>query len=178
MPLISIGTSLESDWNLIGTSLKDQRHNTKGCIRDIWDANCPKTSTGSVLGATRRENQNNKPTQQQSQRRSATTTISDVYTVKIGAFKEDMQKGGVRNDVRNVPLKANIELTDRQTVILSVLRDNVSLDVPLNTTILSQKLKVARKTMQRELGELQKLGAVSRLGGRKFGYWIVNEDWK
>lgn len=89
-----------------------------------------------------------------------------------------MQKGGVRNDVRNVPLKANIELTDRQTVILSVLRDNVSLDVPLNTTILSQKLKVARKTMQRELGELQKLGAVSRLGGRKFGYWIVNEDWK
>ena len=34
MPLISIGTSLESDWNLIGTSLKDQRHNTEGCIRD------------------------------------------------------------------------------------------------------------------------------------------------
>ena len=45
---------MESDWNLIGTSLKDQRHNTKGRIRDIWDANCPKTSTGSVLGATRR----------------------------------------------------------------------------------------------------------------------------
>ena len=43
---------------------------------------------------------------------------------------------------------------------------------------MSQKLKVARKTMQRELGELQKIGAISRLGGRKFGYWIVNEDWK
>lgn len=85
---------------------------------------------------------------------------------------------GVRNVPLNVPLKDNIELTDRQTVILSVLRDNVPLDVPLNTTTLSQKLKVARKTMQRELGELQKLGAVSRSGGRKFGYWIVNEDWK
>ena len=130
------------------------------------------------LALIRRENQNDKPTQQQNQRRSATTTILDVYMVKIGAYKEDIQKKGVRNDVRNVPLKANIGLTDRQTVILSILRDNVSLDVPLNTTILSQKLKVARKTMQRELGELQKIGAVSRLGGRKFGYWIVNEDWK
>ena len=98
--------------------------------------------------------------------------------VKIGAYKEDIQKKGVRSDIRKVPLKDNIELTDRQTVILSVLRDNVSLNVPLNTTTLSQKLKVARKTMQRELGELQKIGAVSRLGGRKFGYWIVNEDWK
>lgn len=93
----------------------------------------------------------------------------DVYTVKIGAFKENKQnmlsnvatisneagaRSGARNDARNVPLKDNIELTDRQTVILSVLRDNVSLNVPLNTTILSQKLKVARKTMQRELSEL------------------------
>ena len=113
----------------------------------------------------------------------------DVYIVKIGAYKEDKQnmlsnvatisnENGARSGVRKVPLKDNIELTDRQTVILSVLRDNVSLDVPLNTTTLSQKLKVARKTMQRELGELQKIGAVSRLGGRKFGYWIVNEDWK
>lgn len=61
-----------------------------------------------------------------------------------------------RNDARNIPLKKDIELTDRQIVILSVLRDNVPLNVPLNTTALSQKLKVARKTMQRELGELQK----------------------
>ena len=112
----------------------------------------------------------------------------DVYMVKIGAFKEDKQnmlsnvatisnEAGARSGVRNVPLKDNTKLTDRQVVILSVLRDNVPLNVPLNTTALSQKLKVARKTMQRELGELQKIGAVSRLGGRKFGYWIINEDW-
>ena len=120
------------------------------------------------------------------------TEDEDVYTVKIGAHKKDMQKDmqnmlsnvatisnevGARSGVRNVPLKDNTELTDRQVVILSVLRDNVPLNVPLNTTALSQKLKVARKTMQRELGELQKIGAVSRLGGRKFGYWIINEDW-
>ena len=81
-----------------------------------------------------------------------------------------------RSDARNVPLKDNIELTDRQIVILSVLRDNVPLNVPLNTTLLSQKLKVARKTMQRELDELQKIGLVSRKGGRKFGYWVINEE--
>ncbi len=81
-----------------------------------------------------------------------------------------------RSDARNVPLKDNIELTDRQIVILSVLRDNVPLNVPLNTTALSQKLKVARKTMQRELDELQKIGLVSRKGGRKFGYWVITED--
>jgi predicted HTH transcriptional regulator len=110
------------------------------------------------------------------------------YTVKIGAFKEDKQnmlsnvattsnEAGARSGVRNVPLKDNTKLTDRQVVILSILRDNVPLNVPLNTTALSQKLKVARKTTQRELGELQKIGAVSRLGGRKFGYWIINENW-
>ena len=35
MPLTSIGTSLESDWNLIGTSSKDHREILKGYIEDI-----------------------------------------------------------------------------------------------------------------------------------------------
>ena len=98
----------------------------------------------------------------------------------VSAIIEEMKKlvEAINNLQGALNSTDNIELTDRQIVILSVLRDNVSLAVPLNTTILSQKLKVARKTMQRELGELQKIGAVSRLGGRKFGYWIVNEDWK
>ena len=76
----------------------------------------------------------------------------------------------------NVPLKSDIELSDRQQVILSVLRNNVPLNVPLNTVALSQKLKVTRKTIQRELDALQKLGIVSRAGGRKFGYWVIKED--
>ena len=89
-------------------------------------------------------------------------------------------KSGIKNDnvLLNVPLKINVELSDRQQVILSILRDNVPLEVPLNTTILSQKLHVAHKTMQRELEKLQKLGIVSREGGRKFGYWILTEEKK
>ena len=57
-------------------------------------------------------------------------------------------KSGIKNDnvLLNVPLKINVELSDRQQVILSILRDNVPLEVPLNTTILSQKLHVAHKT--------------------------------
>lgn len=86
------------------------------------------------------------------------------------------ERSDARNVSLNIPLKKDIELTDRQTVILSILRDNVPLNVPLNTTLLSQKLKVARKTMQRELDELQKIGLVSRKGGRKFGYWVITED--
>ena len=36
VPPISIGTSSEPDWNLIGTSPKDKRDISKESIRDIY----------------------------------------------------------------------------------------------------------------------------------------------
>lgn len=91
------------------------------------------------------------------------------YGLKTPEFhqEEDFRVVIWRNEAPNVA--TDIEAAS------TVTRD-VPLNVPLNTVALSQKLKVTRKTIQRELDALQKLGIVSRAGGRKFGYWVINED--
>ena len=74
-------------------------------------------------------------------------------------MKEDVVKDVVKGVVK--------ELTERQRLILSSIRDNAT----INANDLSQKMGVASRTIQRELSALQSAGIIVRRGGRKEGYW-------
>ena len=54
---------------------------------------------------------------------------------------------------------------------------NVSLNVPLNTKNLAERMGVGKKTMQRELNWLQEQGTIRWVGAKKNGHWeIVNKQ--
>lgn len=80
------------------------------------------------------------------------------------------------SDTTNVPLKSIVKLTERQSVIVELLRVNVPLNVPLNATKMSNMLNVSRKTIQRDLEELKNMGLITKLGSRKDGYWVLTNQ--
>lgn len=63
------------------------------------------------------------------------------------------------------------ELDERQLVILNVIKD----DDRISVSEMAQKTSIARRTIQRELAVLQKLGILTREGGRKEGRWVILE---
>lgn len=71
----------------------------------------------------------------------------------------------VHNDPKDDPK----ELTERQKVILNLIRDNSGITIQEMT----QKTKVSEKTIKRDIRQLQDWGLLSRSGGRKIGHWEV-----
>ena len=61
------------------------------------------------------------------------------------------------------------EITERQQLILNVIKSDDRITVQLMT----EKLKVSEKTIRRELSNLQEKGVLVREGGRKSGKWKI-----
>lgn len=80
---------------------------------------------------------------------------------------------GQDSDTKNVQLSDAIELTERQSIIYNSIKENVQLNVQLNTTDLSNKLSIGFKTMQRELKVIETLGLIVRVGSKKTGHWEI-----
>ena len=61
------------------------------------------------------------------------------------------------------------ELTERQNVILSLIRqdDTITIDEMI------QKTGVSPITIKRDIDTLRKSGIISREGGRKSGHWVI-----
>ena len=74
--------------------------------------------------------------------------------------------GKVANVVKDVVK----ELTERQQVILNLIKENPS----LSANEMSQKTGMTSRTIQRDLALLHEKGILYREGGRKDGRWIVN----
>ena len=73
------------------------------------------------------------------------------------------------NEAPDVPIGSPIELTERQTVILNIIKT----DVTITSRRLSQKIGVVERTIKRDLADLQKKGLLKRIGGRKAGHWEI-----
>ena len=73
------------------------------------------------------------------------------------------------NEAPDVPIGSPIELTERQTVILNIIKT----DVTITSRRLSQKIGVVERTIKRDLADLQKKGLLKRIGGRKVGHWEI-----
>ena len=70
----------------------------------------------------------------------------------------------VRKDVRK-------ELSERQLIILNLIKTNVRIKID----DMSRMLKVNEKTIRRDLADLQEKGIINREGGRKEGQWVIHK---
>jgi ATP-dependent DNA helicase RecG len=75
------------------------------------------------------------------------------------------------NVARDVVKDVVKELSERQKVILELMRENDR----ISAMELSQKVGVTQRTIQREIAKLTEMGCISRIDGRKIGYWKVIE---
>ena len=83
-------------------------------------------------------------------------------SVKMSDVLKDVHKAGYKDGPK--------ELTERQVVILKMIC--ASPDVTQQE--MSTKLKVSKKTIQREFGAIRKFGInIDRQDGRKEGEWII-----
>ena len=77
--------------------------------------------------------------------------------------------GKVANVVKDVVKDVVKELTERQQVILNLIKENPS----LSANEMSQKTGMTSRTIQRDLAQLHEKGILYREGGRKDGRWII-----
>ena len=73
------------------------------------------------------------------------------------------------NVVKDVVKDVVKELTDRQRVIIDLIRENPS----LSASEMSQKTGMVIRTIQRDLASLHEKGILTREGGRKDGKWVI-----
>ena len=66
-------------------------------------------------------------------------------------------------------------LTERQRVMYDFIRQNVAVNVAVNTKLLSEKFGVNRKTIQRELVILKEAQLIQWVGSDKTGHWEIVE---
>ena len=70
-----------------------------------------------------------------------------------------------KNDPKDDPK----ELSERQTLILNIIKTNDLITIHQ----MAQKVNVSEKTIKRELAILQGKGFLTREGGRKEGKWVT-----
>lgn len=77
--------------------------------------------------------------------------------------------GKVANVVKDVVNNDRKELTERQKVIVNLIKvnDRITIDE------MTEKVKVSEKTIRRELSVLYEKGILIREGGRKDGRWTI-----
>lgn len=99
----------------------------------------------------------------------------------IEQFLKSTEDGN--SDVRKETLQNNVaeKLTERQSIILSLIgrsvADDVAQNVAVNTKYLSEKLNVNRKTIQRDVKHLLEKKLIQWVGSDKSGHWeIIKED--
>ena len=77
--------------------------------------------------------------------------------------------GKVANVVKDVVKDVVKELTERQQVILNLIKEDPS----LSANEMSQKTGMTSRTIQRDLAVLHEKGILYREGGRKDGRWVI-----
>ena len=75
-------------------------------------------------------------------------------------------------DVENVTKEDHGKITDRQRILLQQIQTDSHITIPE----MSRKTAVTERTIKRDLQQLQQLGLIKRIGGRKEGHWeIISE---
>ena len=91
--------------------------------------------------------------------------------VTIQRPKQDTNdpKDDLKDDPKNDTKDDTKQLTERQSVILQLIRDNDTITI----AEMIQKTNVSAITIKRDLLALQKKEILKRAGGRKDGKWVI-----
>ena len=76
------------------------------------------------------------------------------------------------NTDNNVHKDVHKEISERQSLIISMIQDNPD----IGRIEMSTKLGVNEKTIRRDLDDLKEKGIIVRIGGRKEGHWEINKN--
>ena len=95
------------------------------------------------------------------------TNLQSEIDAFVASQETDVPKDVAVNVVDN--------LTERQRVIYDFIRQNVAVNVAVNTKLLSEKFGVNRKTIQRELVILKEAQLIRWVGSDKTGHWEIIE---
>ena len=98
----------------------------------------------------------------------------------IEQFLKSTEDGN--SDGRKETTQNNVaeKLTERQSIILSLIgrrvADDVAQNVAVNTKYLSEKLNVNRKTIQRDVKHLLEKKLIQWVGSDKSGHWEITKE--
>ena len=92
-----------------------------------------------------------------------------VFEEKFDGTSVVLSRNNGFNKVQNGTKDGTKELTDRQLVIVKLLYQNGTINIP----DLARKTNVTERTIKRDISILQKNGLIERINGNKGGYWKV-----
>lgn len=92
-----------------------------------------------------------------------------VFEEKFDGTSVVLSRNNGFNKVQNGTKVGTKELTDRQLVIVKLLYQNGTINIP----DLARKTNVTERTIKRDISILQKNGLIERINGNKGGYWKV-----
>lgn len=81
-----------------------------------------------------------------------------------------------QNVADGVAVNVAEELTERQQIIIELIKKCAAQNVAVNTKYLSEKLSVNRKTIQRDMTYLQERKLIKWIGADKNGHWEIIEQ--
>ena len=81
-----------------------------------------------------------------------------------------------QNVADGVAVNVAEELTERQQIIIELIKKCAAQNVAVNTKYLSEKLSVNRKTIQRDMTYLQERKLIQWNGADKNGHWEIIEQ--
>ena len=88
-------------------------------------------------------------------------SLSEVCKDNVGSLTEECRKFDGN--------KSKIQLTDRQKLILKLIKHNPM----VSAKAMSEVLSVTRRTVERDIAVLQKKGIIRRNGKMSGGHWEV-----
>ncbi|MBO4874644.1 MAG: putative DNA binding domain-containing protein [Bacteroidales bacterium] len=81
-----------------------------------------------------------------------------------------------QNVADGVAVNVAEELTERQQIIIELIKKCAAQNVAVNTKYISEKLSVNRKTIQRDMTYLQERKLIKWIGADKNGHWEIIEQ--
>ena len=100
--------------------------------------------------------------------------ISDNHIIVTIPFDLEVMKSinvGVNVGVNSIEI-SDVKLTERQTIMVSVIKSN-----PMVTAKqMSETLSVTVRTIERDLALMQKAGIIRHEGSDKTGVWVILEQ--
>ena len=89
-----------------------------------------------------------------------------AYLASIG---KELDEGGKKDDKKDFGKENNIELSERQTIILKL----ITKDCTITSEKISEKKPVTARTIEKDIAQLKQYGILTREGGRKDGRWVI-----
>ncbi|MCM1249353.1 MAG: HTH domain-containing protein [Lachnoclostridium sp.] len=97
--------------------------------------------------------------------------LGDDITVKLTAIESSKAFNRTKDVSPNV--RKNVR---KGKAVNTRVFELIKVQTDISMSEIAARLGVSYKTVQRAVADLKKLGLIERVGGRKDGYWRINED--